>query len=91
MFGQDLYPGLADKVVALVYGIISNHPFSDGNKRVAVVALDVMLTLNGATLVATNDEVYELALAAAGGMPREELRRWIIAHCPDLPAEGEAE
>jgi death-on-curing protein len=91
MFGQDLYPGLADKAAALVYGIISNHPFSDGNKRVAVVALDVMLTMNGATLVASNDEVYDLALAVADGMPREELRRWIVAHCPDLPAGEEAE
>jgi death-on-curing protein len=91
MFGQDLYPELVDKVAALVYGIISNHPFSDGNKRVAVVALDVMLALNGATLVATNDEVYDLALAVASGMPRDELRRWIVAHCPDLPASEEAE
>lgn len=86
MFGADLYPGLADKASALVYGIIGNHPFSDGNKRAAVVALNVMLVLNGATLQATNDELYDLAMAASVGLPREDITRWIEAHCPDLAA-----
>lgn len=81
MFGSDLYPDLPSKAAALVAAIIGNHPFSDGNKRVAVAALDLMLTLNGATLTATNDEIYDLALAVAAGMKREELAAWIVAHC----------
>jgi death on curing protein len=81
MFGEDLYPDLPSKAAALVAAITGNHPFSDGNKRVAVVALDLMLTLNGATLSATNDEIYELAIASARGMEREAITAWVYAHC----------
>ncbi|NJK78390.1 MAG: type II toxin-antitoxin system death-on-curing family toxin [Chloroflexaceae bacterium] len=80
MFGTDLYPDLPTKAAALVYGIIRNHPFSDGNKRTALVALAVLLELNGATLTATNDEAYNLALAVAADMTRAELTTWIAAH-----------
>ena len=81
MFGADLYPDLPSKAAALVAAITGNHPFSDGNKRVAVVALDLMLTLNGATLSATNDEIYELAIAAARGSDRATITAWVYEHC----------
>ena len=32
--GKDLYPGLEDKAAQLLYGLIKNHPFVDGNKRI---------------------------------------------------------
>lgn len=80
MFGADLYPDLPAKAAALVFSIIGNHPFSDGNKRVAVVALDLMLTLNGAALTATDAEVYDLAMAVAAGMPRAAIVAWIADH-----------
>jgi death-on-curing protein len=80
MFGDDLYPTLADKGAALLHAIIRNHPFSDGNKRAAVVALMVLLRLNGAALEASNDEVYELAIAASEGrMARDDLAAWVAA------------
>jgi death-on-curing protein len=80
MFGQDLYPDLPTKAAALAHAIIRNHPFSDGNKRVAVVALAVMLDLNGACLQASNAEVYALAMTAAAGMGREEMAVWVTIH-----------
>jgi death-on-curing protein len=76
-FGVDLYPELADKAGALAFAIVRGHPFSDGNKRVAVVALDLILSLNGARLEASNDEVYTLAMAAADHMDRDELIAWV--------------
>lgn len=79
-FGVDLYPELADKAAALAHAIVRGHPFSDGNKRVAVVALDLMLTLNGTRLTADNTQVYDLAMAAAKSMPREELAAWVREH-----------
>lgn len=88
MFGEDLYPDLPSKAAALVYSLIRNHPFSDGNKRTAVVALAVLLELNGATLHATNAEVYDLAMAVAAGMPREELTAWVAAHIAPASAAG---
>ncbi|GAB4437578.1 MAG: hypothetical protein OHK0015_30410 [Chloroflexi bacterium OHK40] len=92
-FGEELYPDLAAKAGALAHAVVRGHPFSDGNKRVAVAALDLMATLNGATLTADNDEVYAMAMAAAEAMGREELIAWVREHLEDsgsvasLPAE----
>ncbi|NTU83404.1 MAG: type II toxin-antitoxin system death-on-curing family toxin [Chloroflexales bacterium] len=79
-FGAELYPGLADKAGALAYAIIRGHPFSDGNKRVAVAALDLLISQNGGRLCASNDEVYALAMAAADSMSREALIAWVRSH-----------
>lgn len=79
-FGVDLYPDLAAKAGALAHAIVRGHPFSDGNKRVAVAALDLMLTVNGAELRADNQAIYELAMAAAAGLRREELIAWVRQH-----------
>lgn len=80
MFGVDLYTDLPSKAGALAHAIIRNHPFSDGNKRVAVVALVEMLARNGAVLTATNDEVYTLALTAANALDRPSVAVWVSEH-----------
>jgi death on curing protein len=78
MFGQDLYPGVIEKAAALCQAIVRAHPFSDGNKRVALVALDVFLARNGRTLAATNDQAYTTIMALARGeMGREALVGWV--------------
>lgn len=79
-FGAELYPGLADKAGALAHAIVRGHPFTDGNKRVAVAALDLFVSLNGGRLTANNDEVYALAMAAASEMSRAALIAWVGAH-----------
>jgi death-on-curing protein len=57
------------------------HPFSDGNKRVALVALDLMLGQNGARLAATNDEAYTAIMALARGeMQHDGLSDWVAQH-----------
>ncbi len=45
--GQDLYPTIDSKAAILVYSMIRNHPFMDGNKRVAFVCGRAFLRLNG--------------------------------------------
>ncbi len=79
-FGAELYPELADKAGALAHAIVRGHPFTDGNKRVALAALDLLLSLNGASLTASNEEAYALAMAAADRMERAELIAWVRAH-----------
>lgn len=86
MFGDDLYPDLATKAGALAHAIIRNHPFSDGNKRVGVVALVEMLERNNAHLRATNDEVYEVAMSAARELDREAVGAWVAQHISYEPA-----
>jgi len=43
--GQELYPTLFDKAAVLGYSLINNHPFVDGNKRLAFEAMDITLRL----------------------------------------------
>ena len=46
-FGQDAYGTLAEKAVVLLHSLARNHPFKDGNKRSAVLAMLFMLEING--------------------------------------------
>ena len=64
---QDLYPTTIDKIVRLSFGLVMDHPFIDGNKRIAAKVLDLGLDANGISLKATNEEVIEEFLALASG------------------------
>jgi death on curing protein len=72
---------LATLAGALAFGVITNHPFIDGNKRTGYVACRLFLVLNGADLVATTDDKY-LAIysVAAGAMTESKFADWIRAH-----------
>ena len=75
------YPTAEEKAARLAYTLISNHPFVDGNKRVGVLSMLMMLKLNGVTLRYTQQELIDLGLAAASGkMGYEEIRGWILHH-----------
>jgi death-on-curing protein len=63
------------------FGIARNHPFRDGNKRVAFLAAVTFLGLNGLAFVAPEDDVVTTMLAlAAGQLDEEELTEWISSH-----------
>ena len=79
--GIELYPTLAEKAARLAYGLISNHPFVDGNKRIGVLAMLVMLRLNGMELAYSQQELTDFGLdAAAGKLEYEDILGWIRAH-----------
>lgn len=65
VFGRDAYPTILEKGVALFHSLVSNHPFHDGNKRTAVIALYAFFLANGMYFALTNDEAYSLAKATA--------------------------
>ncbi len=76
--GDDLHPTLVGKCAALGYSLALNHPFVDGNKRVAHAAMEVFLLLNGRELLGTIDEHERLMLElAAGRLTREDLTAWL--------------
>lgn len=76
--GADLYPSLAEKAAALGYSLALNHPFVDGNKRVAHAALETFLILNGRELDARVDDAEHTMLAlAAGALARDEFVAWV--------------
>jgi death-on-curing protein len=79
--GEDLHSTLSGKCAALGYSLAMNHPFVDGNKRVAHAAMEVFLVLNGYEIVASVDEQEQLMLdLAAGKMTREQLTEWLEQH-----------
>ncbi len=79
--GEDLYPSLAAKAATLCYSLARNHPFGDGNKRVAHAAAETFFVLNGYELAATIDAAEQLMLSlAAGRLQREDLAAWFEAH-----------
>ncbi len=76
--GKDLHPTAIDKAAALAYSLTLNHPFVDGNKRVAHAAMEVFLLLNGLELLGTIDEQERLMLDLAAGLfTREQLVAWL--------------
>jgi death on curing protein len=62
---------------ALAFGISSNHPFVDGNKRTALVASFAFLDVNGLEVTATQEDAYLTILGlAAGEISEEQLAAW---------------
>jgi len=76
--GEDLYPTVIEKAGALAYSLCMNHPFVDGNKRVAHAAMEIFLVLNGFEINASVDEQEKLFLELASGkVKRDELVDWL--------------
>jgi death-on-curing protein len=79
--GQPLFPTLPEKAAALLESLCLNHPFVDGNKRVAYAAAGLYLEVNGWRLQAeTEDAVSFMLEVAAGKRSKEEIRIWLEQH-----------
>jgi len=86
--GQDLYPTLVEKAVALCFSLVMNHPFVDGNKRAGHVSMEAMLLRNGFEINAPIDEQEALILRlAAGQLSRDEFTKWLQSHLRQLGLE----
>jgi death-on-curing protein len=66
-FGEDAYPTLNEKAAALLHSLARNHPFTDGNKRTAVVGALFLLAINGEGVVWDQAEALERIAAVAEG------------------------
>ena len=78
---QELYPTVIEKSARLGFGLIVNHPFVDGNKRVGIHAMFVQLALNGIEIDASETEVIALGLSVASGESNfGEVASWIEVH-----------
>lgn len=72
---------LAELAASYAFGLVRNHPYLDGNKRVALVVMVAFLERNGVELTATNQEVLSIMLAlAAGEVTEDELADWNDVH-----------
>lgn len=79
--GEELFPDTKDKILRLAYGLIKNHSFRDGNKRIGALVLLVLLELNGWHLNATNEEFADIIMGiAASEKDDEDLKKWVDSH-----------
>ena len=77
--GQDIYPTVQEKAVRLCFGLIKNHPFIDGNKRIGALTLLITLELNNINLIITNEELTkEILLIASGEKNDQDLLIWVL-------------
>ena len=75
------YPSLQQKAARLCYGLVKNHPFIDGNKRIGAHAMLVFLAVNGLELSYTQQELSDIILqVAAGEKEYDDLLVWLLAH-----------
>jgi death on curing protein len=80
-------PDHAECAAAYAFGIARNHPFVDGNKRTAFVAMETFLQLNGHALVVDDATAVTVMLQlAAGELGETELAAWIREHSTRKPA-----
>jgi death on curing protein len=74
---------LAELAAAYAFGLAKNHPFIDGNKRIAFMAMMIFLQKNGMAFAPEPALATKIILAlAAGEVSEESLTRWIRDNWP---------
>lgn len=72
---------VASLAAAYAYGLVRNHPYRDGKKRIGFLAMVTFLGMNGIAFSATDAEVVSEFVALAGGaVPEPELAIWVADH-----------
>jgi death-on-curing protein len=76
--GYDAEADVATLATGYAFGLAKNHPFLDGNKRTAYVAMELFLADNGFALNASDeDALLTMLRLAAGEMSEEDYAAWI--------------
>lgn len=81
-FGDtERYPSVEEKAARLAYGLINDHAFLDGNKRIGILAMMTMLRLNNVSVSSSMSELTCLGLGIAEGRyGYEDILSWINLH-----------
>ncbi|WP_278287446.1 type II toxin-antitoxin system death-on-curing family toxin [Clostridium acetireducens] len=79
--GEDLYKEIEKKIAVIAHGLIRNHGFIDGNKRIGVSVLIILLKINNIKIQYTQSELINLGLEIAKGtMNEDDIFLWINSH-----------
>ena len=79
--GKELFPTKEEKAARLGSGLIANHAFVDGNKRIGMYVMLTFLEVNGIRLEVSDEEIVRVGLSLAqGNMRNDELLKWIYEH-----------
>lgn len=81
-FGEiEVYPTVEEKAARIAFGIVNNHAFLDGNKRIGMLSMLMILRLNQVDIKYTQRELIALGLGVAdGSIGYDEILDWIISH-----------
>lgn len=81
-FGEmEAYPSVEEKAARIAFGIVNNHAFFDGNKRIGMLSMLMTLKLNHTEIKYTQNELITLGLGVAdGSIGYSEILDWIIKH-----------
>jgi death-on-curing protein len=84
--GKYAHKTLFDKAAAYGFHVCMNHPFVDGNKRVAFALMDVFLQKNGWEIVANEEEAYSIMMSLASSkLNKVQLASWLKDHSSRFP------
>jgi death-on-curing protein len=78
--GKELFPDMWSKIAALIHSLIAFHPFTDGNKRTAFIAAEVILKLNGYHIKPAIEHEAFFWAVARGEKSMEEIQDWLKIH-----------
>lgn len=79
--GKERYDTLAKKTAAVCHGLIANHGFVDGNKRVGIAVMCLILQKNNTAISYTQSDLIALGLGiASGGIDVDAIADWIKVH-----------
>lgn len=79
--GTELFSSIYEKVAAITFSLVNNHGFVDGNKRVGLSVMLLLLRLNDINIKYTQEELIELGLKVADGSWKEpDIYTWITEH-----------
>ncbi len=81
-FGEiEVYPTVEEKAARIAFGIVNNQAFLDGNKRIGMLSMLMILRLNQVDIKFTQRELIALGLGVAdGSLGYNEILDWIISH-----------
>lgn len=84
-WAYDPAASISNLAAAYAFGLARNHPFLDGNKRTALTAAAMFLSVNGYRFAPDKAEaVVVFVRLAAGEMSEEDLARWIAANATQV-------
>ncbi|RPJ11500.1 MAG: type II toxin-antitoxin system death-on-curing family toxin [Deltaproteobacteria bacterium] len=84
--GKFAHRTLFEKAAAYGFHLCKNHPFVDGNKRVAFVLMDIFLQKNGWEILAHEKEAYSMMIdLASGKLTKVQLASWLKEHSSRIP------
>ena len=85
VFGEELYATVFAKAAALIRGIIGDHPFTDGNKRTAMLAGLTLLEVNGYNFIAQRGELENFAVrVVTDHLDIDVIADWLERHSRDV-------